>query len=203
MVKMAVFGRSKWPKLISRKNLNGRIILKFPHCEFPNRLRKVSDLFLWCHILVANFSCRLFAHFPIVCTLVAKQKNKEGNHAESMWLQKCNLTFINFQQKIKPTYGLDANVDRELGSRRGFLQKRVLWRTVGRRLGKIRWRKKWVGSKKDLASCQIHSGRIFVSRGGSQILTCPAKLGWICQTCSKCLLFTFSVANFILQTWAA
>ena len=58
--------------------------------------------------------------------------------------------------------------------------KRVLWRTVGRRLGKIRWRKKWVGSKKDLASCQIHSGRIlFVSRGGSQILTCPAKLGWL------------------------
>ena len=35
MVKMAVFGASKFPKLISRKNVSGLKILNFPNCVFP------------------------------------------------------------------------------------------------------------------------------------------------------------------------
>ena len=38
MVKIAVFGASKLPKLISHKNVSGRKILNFPNCVFPIRL---------------------------------------------------------------------------------------------------------------------------------------------------------------------
>ena len=55
IIKKAIFGTFRLPKLISRKNLSGSKILKFPHCEFRKEgkrgpLGKISFP-MFCHIV--------------------------------------------------------------------------------------------------------------------------------------------------------